>query len=62
MYVDPETTPEEYYFTSTKTFVENHKKKSTPGPNKKYWLGFSYISSEDYELDLNFDETETKGK
>ena len=30
---------------------------STPGLVTKDWLGFSYIRSEDYELDVNFDET-----
>ena len=38
-------------------FVENHKKMSTPGPVQKYWLGFSYIHLEDYELYNNFDDT-----
>ena len=35
---------------------------STQGPVSKHWLGFSYIPSVDYELDLNFDVTETKIK
>ena len=35
---------------------------STPGPVSKKCLGFSHISSEDCELDLNFDETEVKIK
>ena len=35
---------------------------STPGPGPKYWIGFSYIRSKDYELYLNFDGTEMKSK
>ena len=50
----------ENYFTSTITFAEKYKNMSTPGPFPKHWLGFSYIRSEDYELYLNFDETELK--
>ena len=38
MYVDTETMPAENHFTATKTFVENYKKMSTPGPVPKYWL------------------------
>ena len=60
MYVDLETILVEEYFPDTKTFVKNYKKISTPGPVPKYWLGFSHIRSEDYELDLNFDKTELK--
>ena len=36
------------------------KKKSTPEPVSKHWMLFSYIRSEDYELDKNFDDTEFK--
>ena len=57
MYVYPEIMTEENYFSATKKFVSNYKKMSTPGPVPKHWLGFSYICSEYYELDLNFDET-----
>ena len=57
MYVDTETIPVEDYFTATKEIVENYKKISTPGPVPKHWLVFSYISSEGYDLDMNFDET-----
>ena len=57
MYVDHETIPVEEDFPDTKTSVENYKKMSTPGPVPKYWLGFSCIISEDYELDNNFDDT-----
>ena len=32
------------------------------GPEPKYWLGFSYIHSEDKYLDMNFHETEMKSK
>ena len=35
---------------------------STIGSAPKNWLGFSYISSEYYELDLNFYEREMKTK
>ena len=57
MCVDPGTIPEEEYFPDTKRIVENYKKRSTPGPDAKYWPGFSYVYPEDYWLDLNFDET-----
>ena len=33
---------------------------STSGPVPKHWLGIRYKVSEDYELDLNYDETELK--
>ena len=62
IYVDPNTMPVEGYFPATKTFVENHNEMWTPGPFPKHWLVFSYIRSEDYELDLNLDETEMKKK
>ena len=48
---------EENYFPDTKTFVRDYNKRSTPGPVPKHLIGFSYIRSEYYELDLNFDET-----
>ena len=35
---------------------------STSGPVPKNWLGFSYICSEYYELDLKRYETEMKSK
>ena len=57
MYVDTEIIPAKEIFTATKNFVVNYKKMSTPGPIPKYWLGFSYTSSEYYELDQNFDVT-----
>ena len=57
MYVDPDKMPVEYYFTATNTFVVKYKKMPTPVPVPKHWLGFSCICSEDYELDMNFDET-----
>ena len=62
MYANPEIIPVEEYFAATWTFFANYKKMSTPGPVPKNWLGFSYINSEDYELDMNFDETEFKRK
>ena len=58
MYVDTETIPVEDHFTATKTFVDNYNKISTPRTVPKHWLVFSYICSEDYELNHNFDETE----
>ena len=54
MYVYPEIMIEEDYFPSTIFVVANYKKISTPVPGPKHWLGFSYIRSKDYELDLNF--------
>ena len=59
--VDPETIIVEDYFPTTNKFVEKYKKFSTPVPVPKYWLGFSFISSEYYELDMNFYESELKG-
>ena len=35
---------------------------SALGPVPKNWPGFTYIRLEDYELDINFDEAETKRK
>ena len=60
MYVDPETIYQEDYFLATRTFVESYKKRLTIGPDKKHWLGFSYMFSEEYELDLNFGGTGIK--
>ena len=57
MYIDLETMSEEDYFTATKICVANYKKIPTPVPVPKYWLGFSFICSEYYELDMIFDET-----
>ena len=56
MYVDTQKIPEEGHFSATKIFVENYKKFSKP------WLVLSYICSEYYELDQNFDYTELGGK
>ena len=53
---------EEHYFPATKTIVENYKKISTTGLVPKHWHRFSYIHSENYEIDLYFDETEMKIK
>ena len=33
---------------------------STPGPVQKHWFKFSYINSEEYQSDKNFDETYLK--
>ena len=48
MYIYPETTAEEDYFTATKIFVAYYKKMLTIGPVPKHWIGLSYIRSEDY--------------
>ena len=56
IYVDPETTPVENHFPATENFFVNYNKISTPGTVPKHWLGFSYIRSDDYELDQNFDD------
>ena len=57
MYFDHEKTKEKYYFPSTICF-EDYKKISTTGQFPKNWLGFSFIHSENYGLDMNFNETE----
>ena len=62
MYVDPEKMPVEENFTSTKKIVMRYKKISTTRPVPKHWLRFSYIRSEDYELDQNLDDTELKNQ
>ena len=54
MYVSPNILEEEEYFPTTKNIVANYKKMSTPGSVPKYWLGFSYIGSEDYKSDMKF--------
>ena len=53
---------EEDYFLDTKTFSENNKKISTPGLVSKTWIGFSYIRSEYYYFDIDFDESEINRK
>ena len=62
MYVNAEKNAEEEYFTDTITFVGNYNKFSTPVSVPKHWLGFSCICSEDYELDMNFDEIQIQIK
>ena len=57
MNIDPQTMAEEDYFPATTPFVAKYKKIPNPGLVPKHWLGFSYISSEDYDLHLNFDAT-----
>ena len=56
MYVNPETILVEDYFTATQTFVENYGRISTPGPVPKCCFRFSFMCSEYYELDMNFDK------
>ena len=58
MYVDPEIMPLNDPFPAKKIVVVNYKKMSIPGPIPKYCLLFTYIRSEDYDLDQNFDDTE----
>ena len=58
MYVYPEKIPVEYHFPATKTSADNYKNNSTTGTVPKHWLVFSCIHSEEYELYVNFDETE----
>ena len=60
IYVNPEIISVRDYFPDTKTIVKNYNKTSTLEPVPKHWFGFSYISSEDHELNVNFDETELK--
>ena len=48
MYVDTDTRPGGDLFPATKTCVDKYNKMSTPGPDPKHWLGFSYILPEDY--------------
>ena len=57
MYIGPDTISVEDHFPDTKTFFVNYNKVSNPGSVPKHWLGFSYIRSEDYELDHNFYDT-----
>ena len=54
MYVDYQTIPLEYHFTDTKKIVVNYNQTSTSGPVPINWLLFSYIRSEDYELDQDY--------
>ena len=56
MYVFPDTIPVEDYFPATKTFFGKYKKISTPESVPKPWIVFSFIHSEYYELDQNFDK------
>ena len=56
MYVNTESILVEDYFPATKLFFEDHKKILTPGPVPKHCLRFIHICSEDYKLDMNFDE------
>ena len=60
MYIDPEIIPVEDHFPATKIFVVNYNKISTPQPVPKHRIGFSYISSEYYELNHNFYDTDLK--
>ena len=40
--------------------MEKYFYMSTPGPVQKNWFKFSYINSEEYQSDKNFDETYLK--
>ena len=44
--------PKEEYFSSTLIFVKNYKEMSTSGLAPKHCIGFSYIHSGGYELDI----------
>ena len=59
-YVDLQKMLVEDHFTDTKTFAVKYKEISTKGPVPKDYLGFSYIHSEDYDIDKNFDDTQLK--
>ena len=61
MYVEPDTITEDGYLPYN-IFFQDYNKRSTTRPFPKYLLRFSYICSEDYEWELNFDETEMKKK
>ena len=60
MYVYPQIIPVEDHFPADKQFVVKYNKMSTPGPVPKYLLVFSYVRSEDYDLDQKFNATELK--
>ena len=55
MYIDTQKLSVEVHFTTTKTFVVDNNKMSTPVTASKHCLEFSYISSEDHELGQHFD-------
>ena len=55
MYVYTQTIPVEDYFNATKTIVVKYKKIPTSETVTKNWLVFSYIRSENYELNHSFD-------
>ena len=57
VYVDTQTIPMEEHFPDTKTFFVSYKDVSNPVPFPKHWMVLSYIHSEAYELDQNFDDT-----
>ena len=57
MYFDPDTIPVEDHFTDAKK-METYKKISAAGTVQKYFIGFSYIISRDYELDQRCNDTE----
>ena len=57
MYVDPQKIPVKENFVATLNVSVNYKKMSIPGTVPKHQLIFSYICSEDYELDQNFHDT-----
>ena len=62
MYVDLDAVLKEEFFIPTRKIVANYNIMSTPALVSKYCLRFSYICSEEYDLDLNFNETEMKIK
>ena len=62
MYVNPKTIPVEDNFLDAKRIFDKYKKILTPAPVPKYWLVFSYMCSNDYELDVKFGEILLKRK
>ena len=56
-YVDFKTMSVDHYFSATKIFVGDYRKISTPGKLPKHLIGFGYICSKYYELDVKFDAT-----
>ena len=61
LYVNLETILYEDYFQLQK-IVADYNNMSTPRPVTKYFLGFSYIRLEGYELYMKIYKSETKRK
>ena len=52
-YIYTKKITEDDYFPYTILSFKTYQKMSTPVPVPNHWLGFSYICSKYYELDLN---------